>query len=510
MAAYRDSEEISADDDVGRFVPPLAGMCIAFEKCPLCFTTRRPFTCASCVEKGDFCHSSSKSAEAERYCERRDRLMRLRKEKERLSAKLCERLRRKNAIAEKHWEVSLMKGRLQMTQKAIADEKSNLDRDKQSLQSVVEKKKLEKIRRDEHNKKLQKIQKYMEHIGTNIESRKESLEEKSELLQVKRREKITQLLHHIFPITEINQSVSHEEGWRDEVSLTDSKVDEQSAEDELVAALAEARMTSYVRGRWVETINNGEAHYSIVHPHVQIPANGDYSAYVACVVPQETDIPDPDAELDLHNPGHQVAAALTYTAQLVAHIANTLDVPLVRRVHFSRFCKSELSRREFSSAVDKLNSSVLFLCFSQSISPEKLHPHYTLRNLITLVASDTPSYGRTADFEVHSDLLLAAQTSPNLTSMLSMSGSGSLPESLDEEEDSIASDQEEWETVPTSLPLPAEGIGEDVAGHSPSPPEASPSVMSVSTLPQAAGLMSSAAASVASLWRAATSQREKR
>ena len=120
---------------------------------------------------------------------------------------------------------------------------------------------------------------------------------------------------------------------------------------------------------------------------------------------------------------------------------------------------------------------------------------------------------RTSDFEVHSDLLLATLTTPNMTSMLSGSGSDSQQDSPDDDGASTGSaDQEEWETVPTSLPLPPQGPGRvSEEGNSPSPPEPSPSMMSASNLPQApGGLVSSAVASVASLWRTATSQLEKR
>ncbi|XP_063957776.1 beclin 1-associated autophagy-related key regulator-like [Lytechinus pictus] len=524
MATYIDGEENFPDDENGRFIPHfgIGGMCIAFEKCPLCFTARRPFTCERCLENGDFSHSSSKSSTEsetdphpeERYCEKLDRLLRLRSERDRLLSKLANRLKERNSVADKQWEVSLMKGRLEWTRMAIQDERIMMEKDKQSLIKHLDELRAVKAKREEHNKKVLKIQKYLEHIRTNIDSRKESLEEKNEQLRTKRQAKVEQLLHYVFPITEIQHTSPREESWQEEVrQMSESEADEKSSEDELVAALAEARRTSYVRGRWVETINNGEAHYSIVHPYVRVPANGDYSAYIACTLTGETDVPDPDAELDLQNPGHQVSAALCYTAQLIAHLANTLDVPLVRKVHFSRFCKSELSLREFSSAVEKLNSSVLFLCFSQAIPPDKLHPHYTLRNLITMVDSKHQHYGRTGDFEIHSDLLLATLTTPNMTSMLSGSGSESQQDSPDDDGASIGSaDQEEWETVPTTLPLLPQacgGVSEE--GNTPSPPEPSPSMMSASNLPQApGGLVSSAVASVASLWRTATSQLEKR
>ncbi len=50
-----------------------------------------------------------------------------------------------------------------------------------------------------------------------------------------------------------------------------------SVEMSTVSALAEARQTSYIRGRWVYTENAGELQYRIVEP--TLPGNGDYSAY---------------------------------------------------------------------------------------------------------------------------------------------------------------------------------------------------------------------------------------
>lgn len=53
--------------------------------------------------------------------------------------------------------------------------------------------------------------------------------------------------------------------------------DTDSMAQSTVTALAEARQTSYVRGRWVYTENAGELLYRIVEP--TLPGNGDYSAY---------------------------------------------------------------------------------------------------------------------------------------------------------------------------------------------------------------------------------------
>ena len=52
----------------------------------------------------------------------------------------------------------------------------------------------------------------------------------------------------------------------------------ESSEENTVDLLAEARHTSYVKGRWVYAGNGSEMQYRIVHP--TLPGHGDYSAYL--------------------------------------------------------------------------------------------------------------------------------------------------------------------------------------------------------------------------------------
>ena len=52
-----------------------------------------------------------------------------------------------------------------------------------------------------------------------------------------------------------------------------------SEQDSMVSALAEARHTAYVHGRWVYTDNGNEHQYQVIEP--TLPGSGDYSAYCA-------------------------------------------------------------------------------------------------------------------------------------------------------------------------------------------------------------------------------------
>ena len=123
---------------------------------------------------------------------------------------------------------------------------------------------------------------------------------------------------------------------------------------------------------------------------------------------------------------------------------------------------------------------------------------------------------RTTDFDVHCDLL----DSVHLPGILpSESDSNYDSDSLLEDDSDGLADQEEWETVQTALvpSIPSvepETDSPDTSALSPEPWESGDSqgTMGASSASQApvSGLMSSAAASVMSLWRTATSQVDKR
>ncbi|XP_072027451.1 beclin 1-associated autophagy-related key regulator-like [Amphiura filiformis] len=497
------------DDEYARFVPPFGGLTIAVERCPLCFMTRKPFTCQKCVEKGNFTHSNGRNPE--RYAEKLQRLNRLRKERLKLYEKLSTKLQHSAAIAEKKWEMSLMKDRIQWAEQAVEENIASRSTDEEKLRELKERIKRDEYRAKVHRQKVDKIQKYIDQSKNSISSRRESLDNKEEKLCELRKSRIQDLITYIFPVSEIVKSDPQQQ------SEAAADVDE---DDELVAALiAEARRTAYVRGRWVYTENSHEVQYSVVHSEVCLPANGDYSSYTTLVTHEEGPRA-PDTELDLHNAGHQMSGALCYTTQMVSLIAYYLGIVLPKRLQYSTFCiKETLGPGEFSRAVEKLNINVLYLCFSQNVDVENLHPHYTLRNLLTLVSPDNSDLGRTQHFDVHCDLLDSVHT-PGI--LPSESDTNDDSDSLLEDDSDGSAEQEEWETVQAALvpsipsipsQLEPQSDSPDTSALTPEPWESGDSqgTMGASTASHVGGgLMSSAAASVMSLWRTATSQVDKR
>jgi len=175
---------------------------------------------------------------------------------------------------------------------------------------------------------------------------------------------------------------------------------------------------------------------------------------------------------------------------MVELMAFYLDVNLPKTINYSEFCLHELSKRDLRSAVDRLNSNVLHLCFTQHVEPSLLHPRRTLHNLYTCVNS--LHLGRGGPFECHPDLI-------------SISNEGNDSDASDEtdlaSEEANSESDTEWENLPANLVQTTDFSG---------PPGPLKGSMSQSTSSEdgqksqepatAASLVSSAAASVAALW----------
>lgn len=54
---------------------------------------------------------------------------------------------------------------------------------------------------------------------------------------------------------------------------------------------------------------------------------------------------------------------------------------------FSEFFSSDLNESQFLQKVAKLNANILYLCLSQNIDSELLHPRHTVKNLLHLLHS---------------------------------------------------------------------------------------------------------------------------
>lgn len=144
--------------------------------------------------------------------------------------------------------------------------------------------------REEVKRTSEKLIRY-DHKVSQVEQcaaeKREKVEKQQELLQQKQQEimRLTRLridqLKYVFPITKVEPKLwVYWHLWRVELVLTWHHRGTESAESDMVSAIAEASQTMYVRDRWEYTdfsSDSGELQYSIVEPC--LPGSGNYSLY---------------------------------------------------------------------------------------------------------------------------------------------------------------------------------------------------------------------------------------
>lgn len=150
-----------------------------------------------------------------------------------------------------------------------------------------------------------------------------------------------------------------------------------------------------------------------------------------------------------------------------------------------------MSDQKFARKVARLNSNVLHLCFTQNTDVHVLHPMHTLQNLMHLLNTEISDFGRIGPMEIDSNII------EKLHNKLNSDLENSDDSASDEEEDAF---NWEWEAVPNvSCPeMIVPHPGSIISQHS-SSINVNQSV--------AGGLVTSAAASIASMWRGWTTNR---
>nr|XP_057947326.1 beclin 1-associated autophagy-related key regulator-like [Doryrhamphus excisus] len=455
------------------------GLYVAVERCPLCSTSRRRLTCARCVQAGDFAYLDARNTE--RYADKMARLKMLKEEEQQLQQSVVRAMHRKLQSDEMKWKMMACTIKMEQLKEALVCAHEEVKSDKELLlRSQDECQRLQR-RAGRHQLKQDKIERHNRRLGELLERRKHELHERLSQLAALRRDHIVELSAHIFPTRE-EKACSRDPAdvaAECDTALTSSTVSE----------LAEARRTTYLSGRWIWDDQNGETSISITSPAVTLPSNGDCSAYYSWVEEKST---NQEPEMDHINPAHTISAALCYATQLITILSHILDVNLPKKLCNSEFCGDNLSRYRFTRALNKLNTNLLHLCFSQHVDSDKLHPHHTLRNIMFLVSPDNTNLGRTGPFEVSADLEESMEfVEPEASGPTEESGD----EAVTDEETDLGTD---WETVPSPrfCDIPSQ------------PMELSQSTLQVSQPSvNTGGMISSAAASVTSWFRAYTGQR---
>ncbi|XP_073924043.1 beclin 1-associated autophagy-related key regulator isoform X2 [Castor canadensis] len=463
------------------------GLYVAVERCPLCNTTRRRLTCAKCVQSGDFV-----------YFDGRDR------------ERVLKAVEGKWITDQLRWKIMSCKMRIEQLKQTICKGNEEMKKNSEGLLKNQEENQKLYSRAQRHQQKKEKIQRHNRKLGDLVEKKMIDLRSHYEHLSNLRRSHILELTSVIFPIDEVKTAV------RDPADV--SSESDNAMTSSTVSKLAEARRTTYLSGRWICDDHNGDTSISITGPWISLPNNGDYSAYYNWVEEKKT-TQGPDMEHN--NPAYTISAALCYATQLVNILSHMLDVNLPKKLCNSEFCGENLSKQKFTRAVKKLNTNILYLCFSQHVNLDQLQPVHTLRNLMYLVSSSSEHLGRVSGtlprlssnfqssclclpgswyyrsgpFEVRADLEESMEfVDPGVAGESDESGD----EHISDEETDLGTD---WENLPSPrfCDIPSQPVEVSQSQST----QVSPPIVSSS----AGGMISSAAASVTSWFKAYTGHR---
>ncbi|XP_078350156.1 beclin 1-associated autophagy-related key regulator-like isoform X1 [Oculina patagonica] len=464
--------------------------------CPLCSSKRKSFTCDLCVGNGNFGHSNGKYSE--RYAEKLRKLEILKRLKKEYEKRALDVLKTREETEKLNCEVISSRQKVLLlrlvVQEAAQDLKSGKDgfllSATQAVGELHESNNTVHLKQTEHLEKLQTKAKQLQQYQTDVGKSKKDLQKVMENLCKARRISISQIQKYLFPI-QVNPvlQVLGTPPSKDDVDISkDIQCDIESDNDDenRESQLAEATRTSYIEGRWVSEEEDARMEYCINDAY--LPGNGNYSSYHEWVKTHRNGSKGPasDEEISVKNPAFMMSAALTHTCQMVELIAFYLDVNLPKKINYSEFCHHELSKKDFKSAVDRLNANVLHLCFTQHVEPLLLYPRRTLHNLYTCLNS--LHLGRGGPFECHPELISISNENDD--------SDASDQTDLASEEANSESDAE-WENLPTNLVLTT-----DTSTHqgSLSQSMSTEGVQRPDEPATAASLVSSAAASVAALW----------
>ncbi|KAK0095124.1 hypothetical protein PV326_009180 [Microctonus aethiopoides] len=447
-------------------------------KCPLCHYNRRIFYCKQCIQNGDFVHSTS--VYSERFADKQLRLLRLKAARTQLEEKWCKTFEKHKQRDKLTCDINMCKERVRLLQTLVNETKQNINKGNQRLNALKDVNSQLVLRLPRHEERVEKLHRFVIGLKMKQEKQREAVDKKRQQLKKVIRIAAKQLVQYIFPLCQVEPNRS----------LCGSDEENLSA-DVVTCALADASGTSYVRGRWISDSENSlEMHHRIVAP--TLPGTGDYSAYSLWVAANKDGAPGANKENNiLHNPAYNISAALTYATQLVNVLAYYVNIRLPYKITYGEFCGNEMSDQKFVRKVARLNRNVLHLCFTQNTNVAVLHPMHTLQNLMHLLNTEMSDLGRIGPMEV--DPNIVEQLHNQLTSDLENSDDSA----SDEEEDAF---NWEWEAVP-NVACPEMRVPNPGAITS----QQSSSIQVNSSV--AGGLVTSAAASIASMWRGWTANR---
>ncbi|XP_022782213.1 beclin 1-associated autophagy-related key regulator-like [Stylophora pistillata] len=442
------------------------------QTCPLCGIKKKRFTCTSCVQSGDFRHSNERCLE--RYAEKFRKFEILKRLKNEYEKRALDVIRKQENTEKLNCELISCRQKVLLLKLVVKEATLDTESASQTLKELREWNDKTQMRQMEHSEQLRRKAKQLLQFQAEkndphrfTTATKEIGEKKLEEIafeSIPLSRGSVELLSGLFFLQNITS-----------LSLLDIQCDIESENNDgnRESELAEATRTSYIEGRWVSEEEDVRVVYSI--NGACLPGNGDYSSYYEWVKARRNGSRElaSDEEISLKTPAFRMTAALTHACQMLKLMAFYLDVILPKRISYSEFCQRELSKKDFKSAVDRLNTNVLHLCFTQVRAKPSM---ISVANI----------WG--GPFECHPELIPISSEKDD---------SDSSDQNYSASEDANSESDAEWENLPANLVHTTDSSTHQGTMSQSKSSEGSQKTDEPAT---AASLVSSAAASVAALW----------
>ncbi|CAB3983709.1 Beclin 1-associated autophagy-related key regulator [Paramuricea clavata] len=358
--------------------------------CPLCSSKRNVFTCTKCITLGLFYNSRKPSTES--YEEKRQRLESIKRLKTKYSERVLQSINTTQSSNELKCNILVCQNKVAALREALFLLKEQQTEERACLSKTTEENKKRRSRLEKLKQQIKTQEKELNSKNAKIVQKQLDVTAEQDNITRLRRIRVDQAQKYLFPICK--QKVFPEFGTPPDDTPVHFDVSDVVVEggESCEKALTEATRTSYVEGRWVSDDELANTQYKILEAF--LPADGDYSTYSVWLKSNKNSSNESVPTSSLRSSAFSLTAGLTYTCQLLDLMAFFLDVTLPKDVNCSDFCLRDLSASEFRSAVLRLNTNVMYLCLSQNVNIQMLHPKRTLQNIHACLQSDNIELGR--------------------------------------------------------------------------------------------------------------------
>ncbi|KAH8332504.1 hypothetical protein KR074_004287 [Drosophila pseudoananassae] len=403
-------------------------------RCPLCHScSASRFQCRNCVRNGNITHSQAERPES--LTEKQQRYINLQAGLKNFSSRYERLIDQHRSHEDRLMAIKAKRKQLELLQQLVGSTSQRLRtlgerRDELRWANAEKRKNLPK-----YPDKVKMLEDYVLDRVETIDKLRNTHQGLLDSIKQEARRGIQQLVSYVFPISEV---VLKEEQQR-KASV------ERSEEAETIAALADAKNTSYIRGKWVfHGSGISEVQYRIVGP--SLPANGDYTAYLDWLAENKDDVPKSTANEITPSKieAYRIVGALTYTAQLTQLLSFYLNVRLPYKIAYGDFCRKVLNEEQFRRKISRLNSNIMYLAYTQQVKLRALNEQHTLENLLAILDLERSDLGRFGYLDVTNAPLMKSVDSLLI-------GIETATESESEDENSLRMD---WEAVPNHTQQP--------------------------------------------------------